>query len=149
VTIPAGGAFVPFRITGTSVGTDQLTASAPGYSPASLGLTVDLGTIDFGLITYYTGPLTVGGSTSAYICSSGPADNYTLVVAPTTFSLSSSANIRFAADGAPGTVITSVTVPADNSCASFLVQGLAAGAATINITNSNYKPFAGSITVNP
>jgi len=149
VTIPAGGTFQAIQIVGTSAGTDTLTASAAGYTSATLEFFVDLGTIDFGLTGDPPGPLKVGGTRGVYLCSYGPHGEYNLLATATTFSLAPSANIRFTTEAAPSTPVTSATIPAANYCTNFVVQGLRVGTASITISSPNYKTLVTSLTVTP
>jgi hypothetical protein len=141
VAIPTGAAFTVFRITGTSVGLDSIVASAPGYGPGTLNVTVDSGSIDFDVTD---SPPSVGVSKGVGLCI-GPG----VPAAPVTFALAPNANIRFVGEGAGGSVITSVTIPAESSCAFFLVQGLSAGTGTVTITSPNYRTKVGIVTVTP
>ena len=143
VTIQAGDAFSEFRVTGTSIGVDSVVASAPEYSPVSMPFTVDSGTIRFGLQPDSVTPK-VGVANEVYVCIS-PG----LSATPLTFALAADQNIRFTTEDTIPVVITSATLPADQSCTFFMAQGLAAGPAQITIANPNYRTYSSTITVKP
>jgi hypothetical protein len=148
VTIPTGGTFSQFQITGTSAGTDVVVGSAPGYAPATLSITVALGTI--GLTVAGATPPSVGATNEVYLCALAPdGDSNWAVASPTTFSLTPSANIKFLTPDGSNTVIASVTIPADQSCTYFLVQGISAGPASIAVSSPNYKSVVTQINVTP
>ena len=142
VTLEAGAPFTRFRVIALSIGVDTLVASAPGYSPVTLAFTVDSGAIQFGLTDDPQLPPAVGGVREVYLCA------YPTVSAePITFSLTHDANIEFATQDVPSTVITSVVLPAEKRCAYFLVRGLSAGRATVTITSPNYRTRVAEIRV--
>jgi len=149
VTIPTGGTFMGFRIVGTSAGTDSLTASAAGYTSASLEFVVGLGLIDFGLTGYPVSSLKAGGTNGVYLCSYGPQGEFNLLASATTFSLASSSNVSFSTAAAPATPITAATIPADDYCTNFVIHGLGAGTATITISSPNFTTLVTSLTVKP
>jgi hypothetical protein len=144
VTIQAGASFFEFQIAATSVGTDSIVASAPGYAPVTMGFVVDSGGIQFGLNANPPISPSAGGVKEVYLCIY-PG----LSVEPVTFSLAADPNIGFASENTPLTAITSITVPANQSCAYFLVQGLAAGPGRVTITSPNYRTFSSAIVVTP
>jgi hypothetical protein len=146
LTIPAGGAFAPFTIVGTSAGTDVIVASAPGYSSGTLGVTVDLGIGDFGVSTE-SGTVKAGDSTQGYVCTNGPTGALTYAAVPTTFSLTFNANIAITDE--TGATINSVTIPANGQCTYFRVRGITAGEGSVTIASPNYKTSVRSITVTP
>jgi hypothetical protein len=149
VTIPAGGTFQEFVISGTSAGTETLTASATGFTSATFTFSVGLGMLDFGLTGFPVSSLKVGGTNGVFLCSYGPNFDYNLLSAATTFSLAPSANVSFSTEAAPSTPITSVTIPADDFCTRFVAHGLAEGAATVTISSPNFQTLVTSLTVKP
>jgi hypothetical protein len=149
VTIATGGTSQAFRISGTSAGTETLTASAAGYTSANLDFSVGLGMLDFVLTGFPVSSLRVGGTNDVVLCSYGPSWNSNLLSAATTFSLAPSANVSFSTEAAPSTPITSVTIPADDFCTRFVAHGLVAGAATITISSPNFQTLVTSLTVKP
>ncbi len=149
VTIPTGGTFLGFQIVGTLPGTDTVTASAAGYTSASLEFVVGLGTIDFGLTGFPASSLKLGGTIGVYLCSYGPQGVFNLLAAPTTFSLASSSNVSFSIEASPATPISAATIPGNDYCTNFVAHGLSAGVATITISSPNFKTLVTSLTVNP
>ena len=149
VTIATGGTSQAFRISGTSAGTETLTASAAGYTSANLEFSVGLGMLDFVLTGFPVSSLRVGGTNDVVLCSYGPNWNSNLLSAATTFALGPSANVSFSTEAAPSMPITSVTIPADDFCTRFVAHGLVAGAATITISSPNFQTLVTSLTVKP
>ena len=149
VSIVAGGSFGAFQVVGTSAGADALTASAAGYTSATLEFFVDLGTIDFGIASFPGDALTVGGTIGVYLCSYGPQGVFNLLAAPTTFSLASSSKVSFSAQVAPATPISAATIPGNDNCTNFVAHGLGVGEATVTISSPNFKTLVTSLTVKP
>jgi hypothetical protein len=146
VTIPTGDTFSQFQITGTSAGTDVIVASAPGYSAATLSISVGLGTISLA----WSGSPKVGATNEAYLCVLSPDSRQVFLASPATLSIAPGSNIKFLSGEPPNAVITSVTIPADqNNCAHLFLQGLSAGLASVTITSPNYTTLTTSITVVP
>jgi hypothetical protein len=146
VTIPTGETFSQFQITATSAGTDAIVASAPGYTAATLSISVGLGTINLA----WSGSPKVGSVNEAYLCVLSPDYRHVFLASPATLSLAPSSNIKFLSEEPPGAVTTSVTIPADqNNCAHLLLQGLSAGLASVTITSPNYTTLTASINVLP
>jgi hypothetical protein len=80
VTIPTGGTFSQFQITGTSAGTDTIVASAPGYSAATVSISVGLGTID---LSYGGGPYAkVSATNEVFVCALSPDEGQVSLVSP-------------------------------------------------------------------
>jgi hypothetical protein len=146
VTIPAGDRRSgSFAIAGTSSGIDQLVATAPGHDPATASTVVDKGSLDLilsGRAEYFR----VTDSVPAMLCARGY--NVALVAA-TTFALATSANIQFVAGGITSTVITSATIPANETCAVFRAKGVSAGTASVTVTSPNYQTLNTTLEVLP
>lgn len=143
-TVQTGATVSQFQIVGTSVGTDAIVASAPGYAPMTLQITVDSGDVNFGVTGNTPGSIAVGELNEALVCV-GPSTP----AAATTFSLAANANIKFLSEGPPVAPITSITVPAGFYCAYFLVQGVSPGLGTVTIKSPNYRTGVGAINVTP
>ena len=134
VTIPTGETFSQFTVTGTSTGADAIVASAPGYSQATFSIAVDLGTISFGVVDLPPA-LAVAVSKDVTICANAPDGNWVFLSAPITLSLTAGTNVKFVTIDVPGTTVTSVTIPANDNCAYLLVQGVAAGSASVTLSS--------------
>lgn len=143
VDIPAGSNYVYFRITGTSTGSDTITASAAGYTSTSGVVTAGPGRID-PISGWPTSSLKVGDSVQVTLSTRAPNQSGYNVAAATTFALSPNANIQFVSGGS---VITSVVVPADGSYVQFYLKGVSSGTGTATITNANYTTYTNSVSV--
>ena len=149
VDIGVGSAYAYFRIDGTSVGTDTITASPAGNIPASGIVVVGLGLIDNN--SGWPTALKVGDSTQVTMYTRSPSGSAAYVSAATVFTLSPASNVRFVSGGAAGSsvVITSVTVPIDQYYTTFWVKGVSTGTGSSSISNANYVTYTNTVTVNP
>ncbi|MEA3245169.1 MAG: Ig-like domain-containing protein, partial [Gemmatimonadota bacterium] len=143
-SIPAGSYYSYFKITGTAVGTDTLTAAlaSPLHNGATAYVVVDSGRI---VLPGWT-PAAVGDSVLVTLQTRDPsASSQMTVAAATTFTLSSAGGkVQFRLGGA---VVTSVTVPTDGNQVQFYVKSLGSGSDTITITSANYKTYTSPVTV--
>lgn len=138
-----------FTITGTSLGTDTLTATlaSPFHNSAKTFMTVDYGRV------YLSGwPSALANTTDSVavtLYTRDPTGSYNLpVAAATTFTLAPNANIEFRSGGVSSTVITSITVPANAiQSPTFYVKGKTTGSGSVTITNANYYSFTNPVTV--
>jgi uncharacterized protein YjdB len=147
VTIPANISYEYFRISGTSSGSDTITASPPGHLSDFGVVTVGLGRID--PISGWPTSLRVGDSVQVTFYTRDFNQGIHPVVAATTFTLNPNANIQFVSGGATSAVITSAVVPADGNSVSFWVKGVSAGTGSTTITNASYSTYTNSMTVTP
>jgi hypothetical protein len=136
-----------FKVTGTSVGSDTITASPTGHVPDLGEVKVTLGRID--PISTWPSTLSVGDSVRVTLSTRDANTSPRLVVAATTFTLAPNANIQFVSGGQGSVPITSVTVPADANSVVFYIKGVAAGSGSANITSTNYVPYTNTMTVTP
>ena len=144
VTIPALGSYVYFRVQGTSIGPDTITASPAGHTPA-----VGIVNVTQGIITPLGGwPTNLAAGDSAFITlyTRGTDGSTHPVVAATTFTLGSNANLAFVKGGV---TITSAVVPADSYYVQFYVKAVTAGTASAVISNANYLTYNNTVTVSP
>lgn len=142
VTIDSTSYSRNFRLSGVTLGVDTVKVTASGYLPDSGRVSVELGTL--GTPSGWTTNLT-NDSVLVTLRTLGPEGAQRNVSAATTFTLAADANLVFAKDGA---TITSLTVPADASTATFYMKRVSAGTASVSITNANYQPFTSTVTVN-
>ena len=149
VVVVAGSYSANFRVTGTSAGTDTITASPSGYISATGIVTTGLGRID--PLSGWPSTLRAGDSTRVSLYTLNPAgDSWQYVAAATTFTFTPNANLQFVADGATSGVITSITVPAGGNYATFWVKGVNAGTTgSATITSPNYITYTNSVSVTP
>jgi len=149
VTIRAGSA-ATFEIAGTSAGTDTLVATAPGYRPDTVSTVVSKGLI-YLVDTLYLVPssVRVQDSVPIYLAPLGPDSAIRPVVAATTFTLTPNARIQFVSGDTASTVITSVTIPADGTGASFWIKGVSPGTGSFTVSHPDYQTVTFSITVSP
>jgi len=140
VRIPQGTYYGNFRIVGTAAGTDTLvaTATSPVHNAATAYTVVGQGLID--PIGNWPGSLKVGDSVEVTLYARDPAGNGRYVLAATTFTLQPNAYIEFRSGGASSTVITQVTIPANQYYVQFYVKGLSAGTGSATFTAPNYQP---------
>jgi len=145
VTIPTNNNYIYFRVLGTAIGSDTITASPPNHTPATGTVNVGLGRIDG--LGGWTTTLKQGDSTLVTLYTRSP-DNSSInyVAAATTFSLAADSPIQFAV---AGSTVTSVTVPVDTYYVQFYVKAVSTGTASVTITNTNYLTFTSSILVSP
>ena len=145
VTIPASGSYQYFRIAGASEGRDTITVRPAGHLPASGSVNVGLGRID--PLSGWPTSLRVGDSVQVTLYARDPQQGTRYVTAATSFSLAPNANVEFVSGGATSTVMTTVTVPADNQYVQFWLKGVAVGTGSATITNATYSPYTNSLTV--
>jgi len=88
----------------------------------------------------WPGSLKVGDSVEVTLYARDPAGNGRYVLAATTFTLQPNAYIEFRSGGASSTVITQVTIPANQYYVQFYVKGLSAGTGSATFTAPNYQP---------
>ena len=144
VTIPLYGYLQAFRVAGTSIGIDTITAAPAGHIPATGTVNVGLGRLD--PMVGWPASLAVGDSVLVTMYSRDPALGVRFVAAATTFALSSSANIRFVS-ATTSNSITSVVIPQDLQYVQFYVKALSSGVGTASITNANYTTYTNSVSV--
>ena len=142
VIVPLNAYYQFFRVTGTAIGPDTITASPAGHNAARGTVNVGLGRLD----NIYGWPpsLAVGDSVLVTMYSRDPGGSPRYLTAATTFALSPNANIKFVSGGV---TITSVVIPADQYSVQFYVKGVSSGAGSASITNSNYTTYTNSVTV--
>lgn len=157
VVIPAGSRRANFVFAGTSLGSDDIVASAPGYHPGTATASIWTGNI----YVYWD----IGGDRWLSVNPASPIPVVTMLdplhillsigdgsdeafgplVAPTTFTLTTSSNVQFVSDG--GAAIGSITIPADQTWVLLSLKGLSVGVGSVTITNENYNTFTGTVTV--
>jgi hypothetical protein len=149
VDIAVGSYYASFRVTGTSVGSDTITASPSGHIPAVGIVDVGLGRID--QMSGWPTALRVGDSVQVTMYTRAPDTGVRYVSAATTFALSPASNLQFVSGGAAGSsvTITSVTVPIDTYYTTFWVKGVSAGTGSSRISNANYVTYSSTVTVSP
>ncbi len=148
VTINAGIYYRYVRISGLSVGTDSLVATAPGHvASAERMVNVGLGRVD-GISGW---PTTLSAdSVQVTLYTRGPESTINFVTAPTTFTLGVVGNLQFVSGGAASAVISNVTVPANASSVAFWVKRLPGGGpATVTISATGYTNYVSTVTVSP
>jgi uncharacterized protein YjdB len=146
VTI-TNSSFAYLRITGTSAGTDTLTASPPSHLPAKGIVVVGAGRLD--PISNWPTSLRAGDSVLVTMYARDASQNAHYVSAPTTFTLAPNAYVQFTSGGSQSAVITSVVIPADQQYVQFYLKGVAAGAGSATITSAGYTTYTNSLTVSP
>lgn len=149
VTITASS-FVNFRLSGASAGTDVLGAVATGHSNASATITVGLGRVDG--FSGWPAAITTAptDSVSVTLHARAPDGNVRNVLAATVFDVASSGGLQVVSGGLNSVPVSTVTVPANGTSVQFWVKGVAAGAATLTFSNSDYQAYVTpSVTVNP
>src|SRR5262249_40418711 len=117
--------------------------SAPGYAPLTMAFVVDLGAIELRLNDPRVLPR-VGGTREVVLCAYPGRST-----APTAFALAADTTIQFVTEEVPSVVITSITLPADDQCTYFAVQGLGVGSAKVTVTSPNFRAFSTTIMVAP
>jgi hypothetical protein len=117
------------------------------HNPDTAYTVVTLGRID--PIGGWPASLKVGDSVAVQLYARDSLQNTHYVLNPTTWTLAANQNIEFRSGGANSVVITSVTIPADQSFVTFYVKGVSAGTGSANITETNYQPYSNTITVTP
>jgi hypothetical protein len=145
VTIPQGTYYTYFRMAGLARGTDTLTASvtSPAHNPATVYTVVDSGRVD--PIGSWPSSINAGDSVLVTMYARDPGQGGRSVVAATPFTLAPNANIEFHLANAP---VTTVTIPADAQYVQFYLVGKTAGAGSVTITNSQYRSYTITVTVN-
>ncbi|MBC7673273.1 MAG: hypothetical protein H7247_12705 [Polaromonas sp.] len=142
VTILVNSYYEWFRVTGTVIGADTITASPAGHNPATGTVNVGLGRLDN--IGSWPASLAVGDSVLVTMYARDPGLSPRFLTAATTFTLSSNANIQFVSGGA---AITTVVIPQDQQFVQFYVKALSSGAGSASITNANYTTYTNSVSV--
>ena len=144
ITIPSSSYYEYFRLAGTTAGTDTLVASAtsPAHTSDSAFTIVSQGRTD--PLGSWPTTLAVGDSVLVTLYARDQNQNTHYVLAATTFTLAPNANIEFRSGGS---VITQVTIPADQYYVQFYVKGLSAGTGSVAITNANYQTYNITVTV--
>ncbi|MEO8336561.1 MAG: Ig-like domain-containing protein [bacterium] len=135
-----------FRITGTSVGNDTLSATPPGHNTATMVAQIALGRLDPSSLP---SSIAAGDSVLVTLFTRDAALGGHPVAAVTTITLTPSANIQFVSNGVGSAVITSISIPVDGTQARFWVKGVTAGAGTVGWSNPSYSPYTNSVTVTP
>jgi Bacterial Ig-like domain (group 2) len=148
-TIAANTLYSYFKLTGTVIGTDTLTASltSPLHTPATAYVVVDSGRVDSPL-NWPSASMRVGDSLLVTLRTKDPNASYVRkVAAATAFTLAPSANVEVHVGGA---VVTSVTVPADANQVQFYLKAKATGTGSVVFTHPNYKTYTPpTVTVIP
>jgi hypothetical protein len=144
VTINNGTYYRYVRINGAAAGADTITFTAPDHNAVTGAVTVGLGRVD-GIGSWPTTMSTDSVQVTLYTRS--PNTSVRNVSAATTFNLAVDANMQFVSGGAGSTVITSVTVPQDQSSVSFWLKRVSAGTANVTISATNYQTYNSAITV--
>jgi hypothetical protein len=148
-TIGTGTYYSYFKLIGSVIGTDTLTASlaSPLHTPATAYVVVDSGRVD-SPINWPSASMRVGDSVLVTLRTKDPNASYVRkVAAATTFTLAPSANVEVHVGGA---VVTSVTVPADASQVQFYLKAKATGTGSVAFTHPNYKAYSPpTVTVIP
>jgi len=145
--IPAGNYYEYFRLAGASAGTDTLVASvtSPAHNPDTAYTVVGQGRID--PISGWPTSLAVGDSVAVTLYTRDQNQSTRNVLAAATFTLAPNANIEFRSGGTSSTVITQVTVPADQQQVTFYIRALASGTGSATITATNYSAYSNTVTV--
>ena len=147
-TIPAGLYYSYFRVVGSAVGTDTLTANiaSPLHNPGAAYVVVDSGRID-ALSNWPGASLAVGDSVLVTLYTRDPNGNARNVLAATTFAISPGSGLEIHKGNA---VVTSVTVPAETNNVQFYVKATAVGTPSATFTNANYRTYTPpNVTVIP
>jgi len=149
VVIPTGSYYEYFRLAGASVGVDTLVASAsvPAHNAATAYTVVTAGRVD--PIMGWPVTLAAGDSAAVTLYARDSVQNAHNLLNATTWTLAPNANIQFTSGGATSTVITSVTIPADQQSVTFYVRGVAAGTGNATLTATNYHSYSNIVTVTP
>jgi len=146
VSVAVGSYYQTFRVTGTSAGSDTITAAPAGHNTVKGYVNVGLGRVD--PIGGWPTTLLTGDSVLVTIYSRDVTTNTHYEAAATTFNLTSNGKLSFVSyGGATTTAITSIVIPADAYYVQFWVKGVSAGTGTITITNANYATYTNSLTV--
>ncbi len=119
-TIPAHTGYTTFGLTGFKKGSAQIVFRAAGYSADTVGIQVDTATLQIIGMPAGLGAGQVYSNAYAYL-------GFT-AAAPVVVTLTSSDPTKF-------TVPATVTVPAGNNSAYFVITGVSAGTATISATS--------------
>lgn len=147
-TIAAGLYYSYFRVVGSAVGTDTLTANiaSPLHNPGASYVVVDSGRIDT-FSNWPSASLAVGDSVLVTLYTRDPNGNARSVLAATTFAISAGTGLEIHKGNA---VVTSVTVPAETNSVQFYVKATAAGSPSATFTNPNYRTYTPpNVTVIP
>ncbi|MHB0964100.1 MAG: beta strand repeat-containing protein [Gemmatimonadaceae bacterium] len=147
-TIPAGSWYSYFRVVGSAIGTDTLTANiaSPLHNPDVAYVVVDLGRVD-ALSNWPSASLAVGDSVLVTLYTRDPNGSARSVLAATTFAISAGSGLEIHKGNA---VVTSVTVPAATNNVQFYVKATAVGTPSATFTNANYQTYTPpNVTVIP
>ncbi|MHB1097554.1 MAG: beta strand repeat-containing protein [Gemmatimonadaceae bacterium] len=147
-TIPAGSYYSYFRVIGSAIGTDTLTANiaSPLHNPDFAYVVVDSGRVD-ALSNWPSASLAVGDSVLVTLYTRDPNGTARNVLAATTFAISAGSGLEIRQGNA---VVTSVTVPASSASVQFYVKATAVGTPSATFTNANYRTYTPpNVTVIP
>jgi hypothetical protein len=147
VVIPLNLYYSTVRVTGVSVGTDTITASATGENSTKAAVVVAQGRVDQNSNWPSTLSLSTNDSVQVTIFTRDQSGAVHPVVAATTFTLADTPGyVTFSNGTSP---ITSITVPANAQSASFYIKATVLGPTTVTVSNANYTTYTSVITVNP
>jgi hypothetical protein len=152
-TIAAGSSTTSFYFRGTLPGSVTVTASAAGMSPSPTQVeTIVPAPPD--RLAFTTAPQTLTAGTCSAVAtvqSRDPYGNVSPVAAATTVNLAASpaTGFTFYAGAGCTTPVTSVTIPAGSSSASFSFRGTAAGNVAVTASVTGWFPANQTETVNP
>jgi hypothetical protein len=146
VTLTPQQPYEYFRITGTSVGNDTISATPPGHNTAKMVSQIALGRLD---PASWSTTVQAGDSVLVTLYTRDNQFSGHPVAQATTINLTPNANIQFVSYGAGSTVITSIVVPPDGSQVQFWVKGLAPGTGSASFSNPSYSTYTNSISVTP
>ncbi len=135
-----------FRVIGTTIGSDTISATPAGHNTAKVVALVGLGRLD---PNFWPTTIAAGDSVQITMFTRDASQAGRPVAQATTFTLTPNANIQFVSGGSGSVPITSVVVPADGSSATFWIKGVAAGAGSGSFSNANYSTYTNTITVTP
>jgi uncharacterized protein YjdB len=150
VVIPVQTYYTALRVAGLTVGTDSLvmTTSSPAHNPDTVYTVVGQGRVD--PLGSWPSTLKAGDSVAVTLYARDPAQNGRYVLAATNFTLAPNANIQFWSGGANSTLITGVTIPADQYFVTFYLKGVSEGTGSADITATNYQAYTTpAVTVTP
>lgn len=147
VTIALNTNYQTFRISGSSLGADTITASPAGHVAARAAVTVALGRLD--PAGWPTTSLKAGDSTLVTLYARDANSAVRYLLSATTFTLTPNANIQFVSGGANSAVMTSAVIPADTYYVQFYLKAVSSGTGSATISNVNYTSYTNSVTVTP
>ena len=133
-----------FRASALALGIDSVGVAATGYLGDTTVATIAVGRT---ILSSWPASLRVGDSAAVRIQVQNNLGNGNEVNAATPFTLSPTSGIVFQQARA---AVTSIVVPAlATQSAIFYVKGVASGAGTVNVANSNYVTYVNSVSVSP